>query len=167
MNTKIITIASVVFALIFVVLLAVMMGTITNKGNSANTKLVDTLEISSGTDLSGYDNVTIKGSTVISAITNGKTLNGDTKMWIMVETGEQTSVYGYGTKTGDASDLLDDLQYSDATEFTKSVYASTQYTYYSNSDSSSSDYINEAAYFDSNIISNKNGIIVGIYCKQN
>lgn len=165
MNKKIITIAGIVFALIFVVLLAIMMGTITNKTNSANTKLVDTLEMSDGMDLANYENTMIKGSSVENAIKNGKSLGGNLKLFFYVETGEGSEeVYGYGTKSGSA---MSGLKMSDGSSFNKSVARSNVYKSYGQNDSTKKDYINESAEFNSYTIKNENNVTVGLYLKQN
>ena len=166
MNKKIITIAGIVFALIFVVILAVMMGTITNKANNANNKLTDTLEMSDGLDLASYDNTMMKGSSVVNAIKNGKGLGGQSKLWIYVETGEgDESIYGYGAKTG--SSAMSNLKYTDGTtSFSKTVHKATTYTTYSESDPNADNYINEQAEFNSHVIKNENDVVVGIYFEQ-
>lgn len=168
MNKKIITIAGIVFALIFVVILAVMMGTITNKANNANNKLTDTLEMSDGLDLASYDNTMMKGSSVINAIKNGKSLGGQSKLWIYVENkntdpdGEQ--IYGYGSDSG--TNALSGLVYTDGNSFGKTVYPSTTYRGYSEPKPDDADYINEQAEFESKVVKNDNDVVVGIYFKQ-
>ena len=166
MNQKIIDIAKIVFALIFVVLLAVMMGTISSKGNSANTKLVDTLEMSDGLDMETYNGVDMKGSTVANALRNGQSLGGGAKLFFYVETGEgNTSIYGYGSDSG--SDALSGLTYVDGDEaFSETVYPSNTFTSYSASNNDA-DYINTTAEFHSRLIQNANGVIVGIEFTQN
>lgn len=142
MNKKIITIAGIVFALIFVVLLAVMMGTITNKANSANTKLVDTLEMTDNTSLETYsDGSIVKGESVVSAIKNIKSIGGNLKLKVTVETkaGDTTS-YGY-------------------------VNSST-ITPYNQTDSTAADYINPSASFECTQNINSNGVITGLTFEQ-
>lgn len=170
MNKKIITIAGIVFALIFVVLLAVMMGTITNKANSANTKLVDTLEMSDGMELANYDNTTVKGSSVINAIKNGKSIGGDLKLFMYVETNEDTAgkVYGYGSSSGSGTALTGlKLDSVDGPAFGKTVSKSTSYAVYAESNSKAANYISESGDFDSSILLNPNGVTVGLYFSQN
>ena len=102
MNKKIITIAEIVFALVFVVLLSVFMATINSKGNQANNNLVDTLEMTNGTSIDKYIKMgadeTVKGTDVTSVATNYKTLGGSTKIEVVVITGKSpstTATYGY------------------------------------------------------------------------
>jgi hypothetical protein len=170
MNKKIITIASIVFALIFIVILAVMMGTITNKANSANTKLVDTLEMSDGMELSNYDNGVIKGSGVVNAIKNGKSIAGSQKIWMMVVTKKNNTkkVYGYG-ELGSGSTTT--LYYNDGSstkqEFEYNVKSNSDtYVTYDVTDNNSADYINEQVSFKSYLVKNKNNVVLGIYFIQ-
>lgn len=137
MNKKIITIAGIVFALIFVVLLAVMMGTITNKANSANTKLVDTLEMTDNSSLDSYATGTIvKGESVVSAIKNVKSIGGNYKLTITVTTKSNTASYGY--------------------------VSSSTITPYNQSDSTKPDYINPSASFVVTQNKNSNQVITGL-----
>lgn len=115
MNKKIITIAEIVFALVFVVLLSVFMATINSKGNQANNNLVDTLEMTNGTSIDKYIKMgadeTVKGTDVTSVATNYKTLGGSTKIEVVVITGKSPSTiatYGYKT-SGTDSDVGVDL----------------------------------------------------------
>lgn len=140
MNKKIITIAEIVFALIFVVLLAVFMATINSKGNSANNQLVNTLEATDSSNVQAYGNGTVvKGSRVVGAIDQIKSLNGDVKMQIKVVTGSG------GTKG--------------TTYFPKVYDENTGYTV---TDTRSEYYINTTADFKCYHEVNENGIITGL-----
>ena len=78
MNKKIITIAEIVFALIFVVLLAVFMATINSKGNAANTQLVDVMDANSTSSIESYEGQGLmKGTRVTGALENIASLAGD------------------------------------------------------------------------------------------
>ena len=108
MNKKIITIAEIVFALVFVVLLSVFMATINTKGNQANNQLVDTLEMTSGTSIdkyvqmSGTDEV-VKGTDVANVASNYKTLGGNAKIQIKVITIANSTGKDYGYLTQEES----------------------------------------------------------------
>lgn len=143
MNKKIITIAGIVFALIFVVLLAVMMGTITTKANSANSKLVDTLEMTDNTSLSIYDGKIVKGESVISAIQNVKSIGGGMKLQINVKTKgtDKTESYGY-------------------------VGGSETITEYKITNPEDPKYINSSANFQSELAKNSNDVVTGINFTQ-
>lgn len=101
MNKKIITIAEITFALLFIILLALLMGTIMNKGNSAATKLSDTLEMTDSTSLESYSsNQIYKGDAVINLIKNLKTMAGNNRPVIKVKTlaVTQDAEYGFTSK---------------------------------------------------------------------
>lgn len=115
MNKKIITIAEIVFALVFVVLLSVFMATINTKGNQANNQLVDTLEMSNGTSIDKYVKMgadeTVKGTDVANVATNYKTIGGNVKVEVVVITGKDTkttTTYGFNT-SGTGKDAGADL----------------------------------------------------------
>lgn len=176
MNNKVLTIALLVFALIFVVLLAILMGTITSKTNAANTKLVDTLDMTEGMELSNYESATMKGNAVINAINNGKSLGGKNKIFVYVDTkGTGTTphgeVYGYAVEgSGTGGESFGNMSYNDGsdpdTDFTKSIKTSTNYRTYSAPVSTDQAYINESAEFDSHLVRNVNDVTVGIYFVQ-
>ena len=151
MNKKIITIAEIVFALIFVVLLAVFMATINSKGNSTNNQLVNTLESTGTTSLQNYDGKDIKGSTVITALDNYKSIGEELKLTMVVKTKMDSSTdadltghagisYGYD-KDGDELPA-----YSATPEQNK--------------------YINQSANFHAELVRNSNDVVIGIHFVQ-
>ena len=78
MNKKIITIAEIVFALIFVVLLAVFMATINSKGNAANNQLVDVMDANSASSIEAYEGKGVmKGTMVSQAMDNIASIGGE------------------------------------------------------------------------------------------
>lgn len=157
MNKKIITIAGIVFALIFVVLLAVMMGTITTKANSANSKLVDTLEMTDNTSLSIYDGTTVKGESVTNAIKNVKQIGSGMKLEIKVTTGKGvTDYYGYTNNAKDEN-LSEDEEKID---FNITPRTSTP------SETTSDYYINPSANFKATLDTNDNDVVKGIKFEQ-
>lgn len=142
MGQKIITIAAIVFALVFVLILAVMMGTITNKANTANTQLADTLNMTANTGVDQYNNVVLKGESVISAIKNVKTIGGDLKLKVTVKTGMNTSGQSYG--------YLDDGSFAE----------------YKPLPSSDNNYISPSSEFQSEVVNNANDIATEIVFTQ-
>lgn len=141
MNKKIITIAEIVFALIFVVLLAVFMATINSKGNSANNQLVDTLEATDSSNVKSYPNGGIvKGSTVEMALDQINSLAGDINGFtITVITGNE----GDGNPKPYSKDVT-----------------------YNVTDTQSEYYINSKADFKCWHVINENGIITGLVFAQ-
>lgn len=139
MNKKIITIAEIVFALIFVVLLAVFMATINSKGNSANNQLVDTLEATDSSNVKSYPNGGIvKGSTVEMAIDQINSLAGEVNTFKITVKTEMNNA-GEEYNKGDS---------------------------YNISDSKNKNYINPKADFKCKHITNENGIIIELEFTQ-
>lgn len=151
MNKKIITIAEIVFALVFVVLLAVFMATINSKGNQANSQFVDTMDMTSGTSLAKYDTGDkVKGSDVSNTVTNFKTMSSDTKICVAVKTAGGTwTLYGYNVSTTD----INGVRPGDAFK-----------SYMANS--TDDNYINASGDFQPAIIKNNNDVIVGVAFEQ-
>lgn len=120
------------------------MGTITNKANNANTKLVDTLEMTDNASLDTYaDGSIVKGEAVINAIKNVKSIGGNIKMEIQVKTKASSDYVKYGYVDG-----------------------SNSITAYSQSDSTKDDYINPSASFECTQVPNANGVVTKIQFEQ-
>ena len=143
MNKKIITIAEIVFALVFIIILSVFMITINNKGGEASGNLNDTLAMVADTRLEKYDGTTLSGSEVVSAVKGYRSLGGSAKLALGVKTLQQTggTWYGYGS-TGSE----------------KPSYKAK------NMDPG---YINPDAQFEAKLLKNTNNVIVGISFIQN
>ena len=167
MNKKIITIAEIVFALIFVVLLAVFMATINSKGNAANTQLVNTLDSTGTTSTQNYNGTDVKGSTVTTALDNFKSIGGDNKITMIVQTsmgntssdpdkphwgklsgtiGNNTNANVYGYMYGYNEDGVELPKYMASAE--------------------DAWYINPSGNFHCELIYNANDVVVGIYFEQ-
>lgn len=157
MNKKIITIAEIVFALIFVVLLAVFMATINSKGNSANNQLVDVLESTDSSNVKSYPNGgTVKGSTVEMALDQINSLSGDVNdFFISVKTSGKDVTHPTAStyKTLAGSTTSDD-----------SIYFKGES--YNVSNSKDNNYINAKADFLCQHVTNDNGIIIGLTFTQ-
>ena len=160
MNKKIITIAEIVFALIFVVLLAVFMATINSKGNSANNQLVNTLESTGTTSLQNYDGKDVKGSTVVTALDNYKSIGEELKLTMVVSTKADPS--GDGSITGSVKE---------GTSGTHSGYlygydtdGSEMAAYSASADDDA--YINLSANFHCELVKNSNDVVIGIHFVQ-
>ena len=148
MNKKIITIAEIVFALIFVVLLAVFMATINSKGNSANNQLVDTLEATDSSNVKSYPNGGIvKGSTVEMAIDQINSLAGEVNTFTITVTTQ-----------------LNNDNHEDPDGTGNGVY--TKGSTYNVTNSKNINYINSKADFKCTHVTNENGIITGLIFAQ-
>ena len=161
MNKKIITIAEIVFALIFVVLLAVFMATINSKGNSANNQLVNTLESTGTTSLQNYDGKDVKGSTVVTALDNYKSIGEELKLTMVVSTAANSD--GDGTVTGEEGDH-DGYLYGYGYDEDESTRVIELPAYSASPDDA--DYINQSANFHCELIKNSNDVVIGIHFVQ-
>ena len=166
MNKKIITIAEIVFALIFVVLLAVFMATINSKGNSANNQLVNTLESTGTTSLQNYDGKDVKGSTVVTALDNYKSIGEELKLTMVVST--KADPDGPDGPDGDNS-ITGSVK--DGTSGTHSGYlygyntdGSERAAYSASADDDA--YINLSANFHCELVKNDNDVVIGIHFVQ-
>lgn len=169
MNKKIITIAEIVFALVFVVLLAVFMATINSKGNQANSQLVDTMDMTGGVSLEKYINMgaddTVKGSDVINVCNNYRVIGGDIKLMIHIKTSANAStgaknangtLYGYYTRT--------DKEGTPGSKVT--LNPGVDIGTYTTLPSSDENYINPSGDFKVSCPENSNGLHDYIYFEQ-
>lgn len=138
MNQKIITIAEIVFALIFVVLLAVFMATINSKGNAANNQLVDVMDANSASSIEAYEGKGImKGTMVSQAMENIASIGGEVNNFkIAVYTNEGGEDYYDKDKKYNVTNSKDD------------------------------DYINPNGDFYCHVVYNKNNIPIGMVFVQ-
>ena len=169
MNKKIITIAEIVFALIFVVLLAVFMATINSKGNAANTQLVNTLDGTGTTSTQSYNGTDVKGSTVTTALDNFKSIGGDNKITMVVTTKMGSEDHE------DDTHIWDEVSGTIAGSEDESSAEGYVYGYDNGTGSelpkytaSAEDpwYINPSANFHCELIYNANDVVIGIWFNQ-
>lgn len=174
MDLKIIKIAGIVFAIVFIGLMAVVMGVIMNKGNNASSKMNDTLSMTDTFDLSTYENGSpIIGEAVRNAISNGKTIGGTGKLVFIVKTSASTTetIYGYATTgtvssggSGGSSTGFGKGKNDTSISFTWSPASAFNGTF--SNTVTDADYINPSASFKCDLLVNNNDVIVGIYFEQ-
>lgn len=131
MGSRVQKIAFIIFALLFVAIMAVMNTSVLNLGTNANKQLSTTLQTSDSSALEIYNNSIVSGNTVLNAAKNPSVVSS-TNMTIAVVT--------KANQSGEP-------------------YTSTD-TYTANP--SDSTYINTSSQFTSHLVSNSNGVIVGI-----
>lgn len=136
MGSRIQKIAFIVFALLFVAIMAVINTGILNMGTNANKQLSTTVQTSNSSTLELYNNTTLSGDTVASAAKNPNSL-ANTGLTIGVVTSATNTVAEY-----DGSDN----------------------TYKANSNDP--EYINPSAQFKSYLCQNDNGVVAGILFVQ-
>lgn len=131
MGSRIQKIAFIVFALLFVAIMAVINTGILNMGTNANKQLSTTVQTSNASTLELYNNTTISGDTVAAAAKNPDSL-GNTGMTVFV-----------ATKAGSSGSP-------------EAYTASKKYTSIGSSDTK---YINPSAQFKSFLCENNNGVV--------
>ena len=144
MGEKAKKIAWIVFAVVFISFMAVVFAQLLGFGKIAQKQMNGTMSNISSTTLSNYDNTVVTGNEVVSAINNIKTLGGDLKLYVNVETkAGSKETYGYKvTGTGETK--------------------KEKFEQYTIKDSSDSKYINPSGSFGSTLLLNANGVTVGI-----
>lgn len=136
MGSRIQKIAGLIFALMFVAIMAVLNTSILTLGTSGNDQLTS-IVASDDSALSVYDNSTVYGATVINC---AKAPDGVCSIPLEIT-----------VKTADG---------------TTSVYSAAKETKYDVSDPNGKGYINRSAKFDSELVYNENGVVKGITFTQ-
>lgn len=126
MGHRIETMASIIFALIFVGILSTMYGTVTRYGNDVNRKIGNTVSVSENYELQVFDGTKVTGDTVISAINNRNTLSSKLVLRITVngrevpgdyasfgETINPSTVYN-ATLEKNANDVIETIAFTTA-----------------------------------------------------
>lgn len=144
MGSRIQKIAFIIFALLFVAIMAVMNSTVLNLGTNGNKQLSTTLQTSDTASLEVYNDATVAGSTVLSAAKNPSSISS-TNLIIGVVTRADTSGHKYDTTADDYS--------------TTSSYASVI-------KNDQNAIINSGSQFKSHLVYNTNGVVSGIYFIQ-
>lgn len=116
MGSRIQHIAFIVFALLFVAIIAVINTGILNMGTNANKTMSTTVQTSNSSTLELYNNTTISGDTVANAAKNPDSL-ANTSMKVFVVTKDQNTQKTYNNgdkykaKSGDPSYINSSAQF--------------------------------------------------------
>lgn len=137
MGSRIQHIAFIVFALLFVAIIAVINTSILNMGTNANKTLSTTVQTSNSSTMELYNNTKISGDTVAAAAKNPNSL-ANTSMTIYVVTKAKNAL---PTKAGEGL-------YSNDNKY--------------QAKSGDPNYINSSAQFDSYLLQNDNGVTSGV-----
>lgn len=141
MGSRIQKIAFIIFALLFVAIMAVMNSTVLNLGTNGNKQLSTTLQTSDTASLEVYNDATVAGSTVLSAAKNPSSVSST------------NLVIGVTTKAAD-----------DEVKAYSSNGAITDTEKYTGSDSAYA--INAGSQFHSYLVYNDNNVVTGILFTQ-
>lgn len=93
MGHRIETMASVIFALLFIGILSTMYGTVNRYGSEVNRKVGNTVSVAENYELQAFDGTKVTGDTVISAINNRNSLSSKLTLRITVDGREVASDY--------------------------------------------------------------------------
>lgn len=85
MGHRIETMASVIFALLFIGILSTMYGTVNRYGSEVNRKVGNTVSVAENYELLAFDGTKVTGDTVISAINNRNSLSSKLTLRITVD----------------------------------------------------------------------------------
>lgn len=136
MGSRIQHIAFIVFALLFVAIIAVINTGILNMGTNANKTLSTTVQTSNSSTLELYNNTTISGDTVANAAKNPDSLANTSMAVFVVTNANNTTPKVYTNKDKYKAQSSDPL------------------------------YINSSAQFQSYLCENSNGVVAGILFVQ-
>ena len=136
MGGRVQKIAFIIFALLFVAIMAVLNTSVLNMATSSNKTLTTTVTTSDSSSLNVYDNTSVYGSTVQECAKNPGGIVSSA-LHVFVRTSGAT---GYMEYCGNGT--------------------------YTQNDAGASDYINPNSMFKSNLITNSNGVTVGIVFYQ-
>lgn len=135
MGSRIQKIAFIIFALLFVAIMAVMNSTVLNLGTNGNKQLSTTLQTSDTASLEVYNDAVVSGSTVLSAAKNPSSVSStNLKIGVLTKAASDMKVY--------------------------IANASDEENKYSADDSDNA--INAGSQFHSYLCYNDNGVVTGI-----
>lgn len=162
MNKKLITIAEIVFAVVFIILMSQIFGTVNTFGTSINTKLVNIQQSINESDMTAYDGSVVSGDSVRSMINNMKeTRNGIKLSYMVVNDASQTG-YGYNAITTDTTNTALDSNGDVIENFGLQDVTSTYNKYDITTKISDDEFINPVDKYQSYLVFNANGAIVGV-----
>lgn len=141
MGGRVQKIAFIIFALLFVAIMAVLNTSVLNMATSSNKTLTTTVTTSDSSSLNVYDNTSVYGSTVQECAKKPDSIVSSSLSVLVCTTGNAgTGGDGYIAYTGDST--------------------------YNENNAGNSAYINPNSMFNSNLLTNSNGVTVGILFYQ-
>lgn len=164
MNKKMITIAEVLFAIIFIVLMATIFNTVSRFGNQANNMILNIQQSIEDSDLKAYDNAIISGDAVRSLVNGMKETRNGTKMSYIVDISGTKNEYGYKAVTTDST--VANAAYDSTAQEISGIYIKDSEASYASYDTSTeitaADFINPVDQYETKLIFNANGVAIGI-----
>lgn len=162
MNKKLITIAEIVFAIAFIILMAKIFGTVNGFGNTVNNQLVNIQLAIDESDMISYDNSVVSGDSVRSMINNMKETKNGIKLSYLVANEISHDSYGYGGLVTEAGNTAIDSN-GDVIENLGVGNLSSNYSKYDISTQVSKEtFINPVDKYESHLVFNQNGALIGV-----
>lgn len=167
MDKKILSIAGIVFALVFIVLMSMIFMNVINFGEVANNSIERIAQVTEEANLEQYNETVVSGDTVIATINKVKETRNGIKMSYAVCNGAANSASNW-TKYGYCK-----LDYSAeagaGNQYTTIGTGVTEYKTYDLTLTSSdgNGYISPVQEYTSHIITSTNGMLVGIVFIKN
>jgi hypothetical protein len=163
MDRKIMTIVSIVFALVFVLMLAMLFNIVSSTGNEATDTFGSTRDSIVYNEVKQFDDTEVSGATVISTINNLTENKSGTKMRYLVVNNESSStnkcikVYGYIGSSPVTCDTV-----AKGKEEIKGNTPNSEYALYKVTDKTSGDFINSSSRYKSELVKSDNDVVLGI-----
>jgi len=158
MGKKMIVIAEIAFAIVFIILMATIFKTVTSVGNNANSQLENIQRSIEEAELQSYDKTIVSGDTIISTINKMR----ETDTGLRLSYNIDGKPYGYGMLNSSGSDA-----YNSSGEVVSGVKVASAESSYKRYDTSlrpgDTDFISPVAEYNSNVICNSNGTVIGVY----
>lgn len=177
MNKKIVTIAEIAFALVFVLIIAVIFSRVYNVGNTINLDIENMQETINDAGLAPYDDKTVSGDTVMSTINKMETTRNGMAMSYAVcaSSGDGAQAVegnwefyghqaiGFTSNQANAEDItLFDSNGNKITGLGSAASQSTYTKYNTNLVPNENGYISPVKTYLSKLVFNKNGVLVGM-----
>ncbi len=165
MGKKMITIAEIAFAVVFIIIMATIFRTVTNFGNNANNSLQSISKAIEDADIATYNGTTVSGDTVVSTINKLQATKNGVKMSYYVKSSDVKDSYGYEViNSGSGSpNILDAGGDKISGYYSKS--ANSDYKDYS-AKVGETGFISPVENYKSNLAFNENGVLVGIIFEE-
>lgn len=158
MGKKIITIAEIAFAVVFIMIIAVLFRTVMGFGDNANNTLNNIQKSIEDAEMQSYDNSIVSGDNVVSTINKLMETKNNVRLSYLVD-GES---YGYSVLASPGSGKVYDSAGSEISSV-GTVTANSSYKKYPTSlRPGDSEFISPVAEYESQLAFNANGTLVGI-----
>lgn len=167
MNKKIITIAEIAFALIFIILMSLIFSNVLGFGNGANANLAKIKEYAAEASLTPYDNTIVSGDTVVSTINKMKETDDGLKLSYIVETRSGWNTYGHKSIThGTGAGTVFGSDGKVVNNMTIQTSSNSYSTYRITMRPGDEEYISPVSEYEAKLLFNTNGVLLGVLFEE-